>query len=63
MIHDALTFPFRGIGKYMLVIGGFLSLIISLATFVPFMGFIIAIGATGYFIAYSFRIINTTALG
>jgi len=63
MIHDALTFPFRGIGRYMLVIGGVLSLIISLATLVPFLGFIIAICASGYFASYSFRIINTTAIG
>jgi len=67
MIHDALTFPFRGIGRYMLVIGGVLSLMISLmislATFIPFLGLIIAIGASGYFTAYSFRIINTTAIG
>ena len=59
MIHDALTFPFRGIGRYMLIIGGVLSLVISLAAFVPFLGLIIAIGASGYFAAYSFRIINT----
>jgi len=63
MIHDALTFPFRGIGRYMLVIGGVLSLLISLAAFLPFLGLIIAIGASGYFTAYSFRIINTTAIG
>jgi len=63
MIHDALTFPFRGIGRYMLVIGGVLSLMISLASFVPLLGFIIAVGASGYFAAYSFRIINTTAIG
>jgi len=63
MIHDVLTFPFRGNGRYMLVIGGVLSLIISLATLVPFLGYIIAICASGYFAAYSFRIINTTAIG
>jgi len=63
MIHDALTFPFRGIGKYMLVIGGVLSLMISFAFFVPLLGYIITIGASGYFAAYSFRIINTTAIG
>jgi len=63
MIQDALRFPFRGIGKYILVIGGVLSLMVSLASFFPLLGFIIAIGASGYFAAYSFRIINTTAIG
>lgn len=63
MIREALTFPFRGIGRYMLVIGGALSLMVSLASFFPLLGAIIAIGASGYFAAYSFKIINTTAIG
>jgi hypothetical protein len=63
MVHDALTFPFRGIGRYMLVIGGVLALMILLASFIPLLGFIIAVGASGYFAACSFRIINTTAIG
>ncbi|OHB82959.1 MAG: hypothetical protein A2Z38_00425 [Planctomycetes bacterium RBG_19FT_COMBO_48_8] len=63
MIQDALMFPFRVIGRYMLVIGGVLSLMISFASFIPLLGYIITIGASGYFTAYSFRIINTTAIG
>jgi hypothetical protein len=47
----------------MLVIGGVLSLMISLASFFPLLGFVIAVGASGYFAAYSFKIINTTAIG
>jgi hypothetical protein len=38
-------------------------LIISFATLVPFLGSIIAICVSGYFAAYSSRIINTTAIG
>jgi hypothetical protein len=47
----------------MLVIGAVLSLLLSLASYVPFLGLIIAIGASGYFAAYMFKIINSTASG
>lgn len=63
MIDDVLTFPFRGVGKYMLVIGSVLSLVFWLAAFVPLLGFIIAVGASGYFAAYYFDIVNSTACG
>jgi hypothetical protein len=63
MIHDALTFPFRGVGKYMLIIGGVLSLVLSVAALFPFLGIVIAIGASGYFAAYYFDIVNSTASG
>ena len=62
-IEDVLTFPFRGVGKYMLIIGGVLSLILSLGASVPFLGLIIAIAASGYFAAYYFDIVNSTAGG
>ena len=52
VIDDVLTFPFRGVGKYMLIIGAVLSLILWLAASVPFLGIVIAIGASGYFAAY-----------
>ena len=63
IIDDILTFPFRGVGKYMLVIGGVLSLILWLGASVPFLGLVIAVGASGYFAAYYFDIVNSTASG
>lgn len=38
-------------------------MMISFASLVPLLGFIIAVCASGYFVAYSFKIINTTAIG
>jgi hypothetical protein len=63
MIGDALKYPFVGAGRYMLLIGAVLSLLSSLASYVPFLGLIIAIAASGYFAAYMFKIINSTACG
>jgi len=61
MISDVLKFPFKGTGKYILIIGAILSLILSFASYIPFLGIFIAIGASGYFAAYFFAIINSTA--
>ena len=63
MISDALTYPFAGTSRYMLVIGGVLSLLSSVASLFPLLGLIVAIGASGYFAAYMFKIINATACG
>ena len=63
MIGDIFTYPFRGTGKYFLIIGAVLSLLLSLGMAIPFLGLIIAIGASGYFSAYMFEIINSTACG
>lgn len=63
MISDVLKFPFKGTGKYILIIGAILSLILSFASYIPLLGIIIAIGASGYFAAYFFAIINSTASG
>ena len=63
MISDAFTYPFAGSGKYMLVIGAVLSLFLSVASYVPLLGFIVGIGVSGYLTSYMFKIINSTACG
>ena len=63
MISDAFAYPFKGAGKYILIIGAILSLLVSAASYIPFLSLIIAIGASGYFIAYKFNVINSTACG
>ncbi len=63
MISDALSYPFKGTGKYILIIGAILSFLVSAASYIPFLGLIIAIGASGYFTAYMFDVINSTACG
>jgi len=63
MISDAFAYPFKGAGKYMLIIGAILSLLAAGASYIPFLGLLIAIGASGYFSACIFKIINFTACG
>jgi len=63
MIEDALTFPFRGVGRYILIIGALLSLILWFGAAIPILGLIFAITASGYFGAYYFDIVNSTACG
>jgi len=66
MIEDALTFPFRGVGRYMLIIGGVLLLILwFMAAFsiIRMIRILIPIVASGFFGAYYFNIVNTTACG
>lgn len=63
MIEDVLTFPFRGVGRYILIIGGVLSLILWFGSAIPILGIVIAIIASGYFGAYYFDIVNSTACG
>jgi hypothetical protein len=63
MISDALAYPFKGTGKYILIIGAILSLLVSAASYIPFLGLIIAICVSGYFTAYMFDVINSSACG
>lgn len=63
MISDALAYPLKGTGRYILVIGALLSLLLSLGTYIPVLGLILAIGASGFFSAYLFKVINSTVCG
>jgi len=63
MIGDALAYPLKGTGKYILVIGAILSLLLSVGAYVPVLGLILGIGASGFFSAYMFKVINATACG
>jgi hypothetical protein len=63
MISDALAYPLKGNGKYILVIGAILSLLLSVGGYVPVLGLILAIGASGFFSAYMFKVINATTCG
>jgi hypothetical protein len=63
MISDALAYPLRGNGRYFLGIGAVLSLLLSIGTYVPLLGLTFLIGASGFFSAYMFKVIDATALG
>lgn len=65
IIGDSLTYPFRGNGKYLLIIGAVLSILSDLASFAP-LGLIRIIAVLilfGYFCAIYFEIIQTTSTG
>ena len=56
LVSDALTYPLRGSGKYMLLWGAVLSVIASIAGFAPLF-------ISAYFCATYFTIVETTAVG
>jgi hypothetical protein len=63
MINDAINYPFRGPGKYMLVIGAVLYMFLTLLANAPLIGIIATIASSGFFASYLFGIVNSTAFG
>ena len=63
LVSDALTYPLRGSGKYMLLWGAVLSVIASIAGFAPLFSFFAALFISAYFCATYFTIVETTAVG
>jgi len=62
-IKDAFSFPFRGGGKYILLVGGVLGVISDLASLAPLIGIIAVIFMLGYMISTYFQIIQSSATG
>ncbi len=63
LLGDALIYPFRGSGKYLLVMGAVLTLLMKVASLAPLFGLLSSILLGGYFMAVYFEIIQTTATG
>lgn len=63
IINDAISYPFRGSGKYMLIIGALFSIILKIFSIAPLAGILVSIFSSGFFASYLFEIINTTATG
>jgi len=63
LVIDILTYPYRGSGKYILIMCAILSLIAALSGFAPFFGLIASILFFGYFCAVFFQMIQSTATG
>jgi hypothetical protein len=63
MINDLIQYPLKGSGKFIIVIGGILYLMLSFLSNFPFIGIVISIISTGFFAAYFFDIVNSTATG
>lgn len=62
-LTDTLSYPFRGGGKYILLIGAILSIGADLASLAPLVGGIASFLLFGYFCAVYFKIIESSAVG
>jgi len=60
MFLDALSYPVRGSGWIMILVGAIFSVILDLLKFVPVMGIAVALFSSGYFGAFYLDIISTT---
>ena len=63
MVTDALSYPLRGSGILVMIIGTVVAILLQVAAFVPVIGILAAIIFYGYFIAYYYQILQKTATG
>jgi fucose permease len=60
---DILSYPFRGAGKTILLIGALISVAADLASLAPGIGGLAALILSGYFCSMYFQIIESSAIG
>ena len=63
LLADILTYPFRGSGIYIFIIGSVIGGLSALATYAPLIGAIAVLLLTAYFCSIYFEIIQSTAAG
>lgn len=63
MFLDALTYPVRGNGWIMTLLGAIFSVILDLLQHAPFIGIFVVLFSAGYFGAFYLDIINATMTG
>ncbi len=63
MIADALTYPFKGAGWLLLLMGTVFGMVLEVASTVPVLGLIAMVFYFGYFAAYYYQILQNTATG
>jgi len=63
IIQDIFSYPFRGSGKYMILIGTLLAVAAELVKFAPLFGGVASLLLAAYLTATYFEIIETTATG
>lgn len=63
ILSDSLTYPVRGAGKYLLVIGAVLSIMVDIVSLAPLLGILAGIFLFGYLCAIYFQIIQSSAVG
>ena len=60
MLTDALSYPIRGTGWMMILLGAIFSIILDVLQFAPVIGIAVALFSAGYFSSFYLEIINTT---
>jgi hypothetical protein len=60
LLLDVLTYPFRGGGWLMLLIGAGMSILLKIASIAPLIGMIAGLFSAGFFASYYLDIINNT---
>jgi hypothetical protein len=63
MLRDAITYPWRRGGAFILVPGTFVLLALAVASWAPLLGLASTLIGLGYFSAFYFQIIETTISG
>ncbi len=63
MVDDLIRYPLKGSGKYIIVIGAIVYLMFSFLSIFPLIGIIFSVISSGFFAAYFFDIVNSTATG
>ena len=63
MIADALSYPLRGSGILVMMIGTVVAMLLQLAAFAPVIGLLAILIFYAYFIAYYYQILQKTATG
>ena len=63
MILDAITYPFRGFGWAMILVGTVFSVILHFAMYMPIIGLAAALFSAGYFGAFYLEIVASTMTG
>jgi len=63
LLKDAVIYPWRRGGAYILVPGAFLALAIAIASWAPFVGMVTTLLGVGYFSAFYFQIVESAISG
>ena len=63
MLSDALSYPFRGSGLVIIIIGTIIAVLLQFASIAPMVGTLSLILMGGYFTAYYAQIVKKTATG
>jgi hypothetical protein len=63
MILDALTYPIRGTGWVMILVGAVFAVLLDLAQVIPFLGLVALLFSAGYFGAFYLDIVASTMAG